>query len=262
METQPNSLETDFLRVKISIVTVVYNGEKTIRDTIESVLNQDYPSIEFLVIDGGSTDKTREIIASYGEKIDHFVSEPDKGIYDAMNKGIQLAQGEVIGFLNADDLFYSTHVVSLIAREFQDKEIDGVYGDLLYVDSDNPEKVHRNWQAGEYTGTDFLWGWMPPHPSFYLKKKWYIKYGGFRLDMKTAADYELMLRMVHKNKAKLAYIQNYMVRMRVGGASNATLKSRLIANKNDRKAWKVNNLKPYWFTTTLKPFRKILQFFS
>lgn len=247
--------------MKISIITVVFNGEKTIRETIESVLSQDYPCIEYIIIDGNSSDKTKEIVSSFGNQINQFVSEADRGIYDAMNKGITLATGDVIGFLNADDLFDSDKIVSSIAEEFKNVDVDGLYGDLIYVDDKNPTKIHRNWKSGQFKGSDFLWGWMPPHPTFYLRRQWYTQFGGFRLDMKTAADYELMLRMIHKNKAKLVYIQKVMVRMRTGGASNATLKSRLIANKNDRKAWIVNNIAPYWFTTILKPFRKILQFF-
>ncbi len=248
--------------MKISIITVVFNGENTVRETIESVLSQDYPSIEYIVIDGDSSDTTKEIVSSFGNQIHQFVSEADQGIYDAMNKGISLATGDIIGFLNADDLFNSNKIVSRIAEEFKKIEVDGLYGDLIYVSNKNSDRIHRNWNAGKFQSNDFLWGWMPPHPTFYLKKQWYIQFGGFRLDMKTAADYELMLRMIHKNNAKLAYIQKIMVRMRTGGASNATLKNRLIANKNDRKAWKVNDIAPYWFTTTLKPLRKILQFFS
>lgn len=247
--------------MKISIITVVYNGHKTIRNTIESVLNQTYPDLEYIIVDGNSGDSTLEIVRSYGCRIAQVLSEPDHGIYDAMNKGIKIATGDIVGLLNADDVYASSDVLTEVARRFVETEADGVYGDLLYVHQDDLEKVRRTWKAGHYRPGDFLWGWMPPHPSFFLKRNVYEKYGHFRLDMSSAADYELMLRMIHKNEVKLSYIQKTLVRMRVGGVSNSTLKNRWIANRNDLAAWKVNGLKPYPFTVLLKPFRKILQFF-
>ncbi|MPR36793.1 glycosyltransferase family 2 protein [Salmonirosea aquatica] len=247
--------------MKISIITVVYNGERTIRDTIESVLAQTHPDVEYIIIDGNSKDSTLEIIKNYGERIHTVLSEPDKGIYDAMNKGIKIATGEVVGLLNADDVYASSDVLAEVARRIVENHADAVYGDLLYVAANDPEKVTRTWKAGAYAPGDFLWGWMPPHPTFFLKRNCYQKYGDFRLDMGSAADYELMLRMIHKNEVKLSYIQKTLVRMRVGGASNSTFKNRLIANRNDQKAWKVNGLKPYVITVLLKPIRKILQFF-
>ena len=248
--------------MKISIITVAYNAEKTIRDTLESVLNQTYPDVEYIIIDGKSQDATLDIIKSYGSRIHRVVSEPDEGIYDAMNKGIKIASGEVVGLLNADDVYASPTILSDVAYQFSVTEADAVYGDLIYVAQDHLEKVTRTWKAGQYTSGGFLWGWMPPHPTFFLKKDCYQKYGDFRLDMGSAADYELMLRMIHKNEVKLSYIQKTFVRMRVGGVSNSTLKNRWIANRNDRMAWKANGLKPYPFTLLLKPFRKILQFFT
>ncbi len=247
--------------MKVSIITVVYNGEKTIAETIDSVLAQDYKSIEYLVIDGQSTDQTKSIIRSYGDKIQTFLSEPDSGMYDAMNKGIALATGEIIGILNADDVYNSNHTISDVVQQFLENQSDGVYGDLVYVDSENQGQVKRNWKAGRYKKGAFLWGWMPPHPTFFIKKDWYHRYGVFRMDLGSAADYELMLRMIHKNHAKLSYLQQVTVRMRVGGVSNISLKNRLFANRNDRLAWNVNDLKPYPFTVFMKPLRKILQFF-
>lgn len=248
--------------MKISIITVVYNGEKTIRDTLDSVLTQTYPHVEYIVIDGNSGDSTMKIVQSYGDRIHRVVSEPDKGIYDAMNKGIKLATGEVIGLLNADDLYASSDVLAEVARQFTETQADAVYGDLLYVAQDDIEKVRRTWKAGLYRVGDFLWGWMPPHPTFFIKRECYQKFGDFRLDMRSAADYELMLRMIHKNGVKLSYIQKTLVRMRVGGVSNSTLRNRWIANRNDLRAWKTNELQPYPFTVLLKPIRKILQFFT
>ncbi len=245
--------------MKISVITVVFNGENTIRATIESVLAQDYAQVEYIVIDGNSTDGTTDVVKSFGDRIAKFVSENDRGIYDAMNKGIKLATGEVVGLLNADDLFASTDVLSQVALAFQHSGTDAVYGDLQYFDGET-DRTTRHWRTGIYRPGLFLWGWMPPHPTFFIRRNWYRRYNGFRLDMGTAADYELMLRMIHKHGAKLAYIQKVLVRMRTGGVSNLSLKNRLSANKNDRRAWKINGLKPYPVTILLKPFRKILQF--
>ncbi|GHB75729.1 glycosyltransferase family 2 protein [Persicitalea jodogahamensis] len=245
--------------MKISVITVAFNAENTIRDTIESVLAQDFGEVEYIVVDGKSTDATAEIVKSYGDRIARFISEPDQGIYDAMNKGIQLATGEVIGLLNADDLYASIDVLSQVMDTFLSSGSDAVYGDLQYFDS-GTGRVTRNWRAGGYRSGIFLWGWMPPHPSFFIRRSWYQKHGGFRLDMGTAADYELMLRMIHKYSAKLAYVQKVLVRMRAGGVSNVSVKNRLAANRNDRRAWQLNGIRPYPVTILLKPFRKILQF--
>ena len=248
--------------MKISIITVVYNGEKTIRDTLNSVLMQSYPDVEYIVIDGNSTDNTLDIINGYRNRIQKVISEPDLGIYDAMNKGIKIATGEVIGLLNADDVYADHNVLADVVQKFTQTDADAIYGDLLYVEPDNLEKVRRTWKAGPFHRGAFIWGWMPPHPTFFLKKRCYRKYGHFRLDMGSAADYELMLRMVHKNEVKLSYIQKTLVLMRAGGVSNSTFKNRWQANRNDLLAWKINQLQPYPFTLLLKPFRKILQFIT
>ena len=245
--------------MKISVITVVFNGEKTIRQTIESVLGQEYGDIEYIVVDGNSTDSTVDIVKSFGNRITKFVSEKDRGIYDAMNKGIQLATGEVVGMLNADDLFADSGILSQVVAAFKQSGADAVYGDLQYFDGET-NRVTRYWRAGTYRTGLFLWGWMPPHPTFFIRRSWYQKLGGFRLDMGTAADYELMLRMVHKHRTRLTYVQKVLVRMRVGGISNASLKNRLLANRNDARAWRVNEISPYPITILLKPFRKILQF--
>ncbi|WP_373515752.1 glycosyltransferase family 2 protein [Persicitalea sp.] len=246
--------------MKISIITVVFNGEKTIRETIVSVLSQDYENVEYIVVDGNSQDATKEIVASFGDAITKFISEPDKGLYDAMNKGIGLASGDVIGFLNADDLYADARILSEVSTTFKGSDADAVYGDLQYFDGTQAKRVTRHWRAGSYRKGMFLWGWMPPHPTFFVHRNWYLTHGGFRLDMGSAADYELMLRMIHMHGAKLAYVQKVLVLMRAGGVSNVSFKNRLAANRNDRRAWQVNGIKPYPMTTFMKPFRKILQF--
>lgn len=246
--------------MKVSIITVVYNGAEFIRDCIESILNQTYPAIEYIIVDGKSTDGTIDIVRSYGTKIARFISEPDKGLYDAMNKGIGLATGDVIGLLNADDFYRHNRVIENMVSTFERTDSDAVYGDMLYVERDNPQKLKRYWRSGWYSENAFLWGWMPGHLSFFAKRWLYERYGTFRLDMKSAADYELMLRFIHKNKAKLAYMDEVTIVMRAGGISNSSVQNRLRANREDRLAWHLNGLTPYFFTFWLKPLRKLTQY--
>jgi glycosyltransferase involved in cell wall biosynthesis len=250
--------------MKISIITVCYNSEKSIQATIASVLEQTYANIEYIVVDGSSTDRTLDIIKEYEPKFNgrmRWVSEPDEGIYDAMNKGIAMALGEIVGILNSDDVYTSADVIADIMRHFAVQQCDAVYGDLVYVDAENTAKIKRYWQAGQYKKQLFKYGWMPPHPTFFVKKEIYATCGMFRTDFRSAADYEFMLRVIHKAQITLAYIPKILVTMRTGGASNANLHSRYRNNKEDRKAWKVNQLKPYFFTLMLKPVRKIPQYF-
>lgn len=248
--------------MKVSIITVVYNGAAFIRDCIESILNQTYSDIEYIIVDGKSTDGTVEIVQSYGTKVARFISETDKGLYDAMNKGIGLATGEVIGLLNADDFYRHNRVIENMVATFKRTDSDAVYGDMLYVDRTNPKILKRYWRSGWYSENAFLWGWMPGHLSFFAKRWLYEQYGTFRLDMKSAADYELLLRFIHKNKAKLAYMDEVTIVMRAGGISNSSLQNRLRANREDKLAWKLNGLTPYFFTFWLKPLRKLKQYVS
>lgn len=245
--------------MKISIITVSFNSASTIEDTLKSVISQDYKNIEYIIIDGGSTDGTLDIIDQYKNNIKTIVSEPDKGIYDAMNKGIELSSGDVVGILNSDDIYENNKVLSLINDAFT-INVDAVYGDIEYVDRLNLKKRLRLWKAGEFKSNSFKWGWMPPHPGFFIKKSKYNEFGTYQLDLGSSADYELMLRMIAKRKIKLKYIPEIITKMRMGGVSNKSVKNRVQANKNDRLAWKVNDLKPFWFTIWLKPVRKIGQF--
>ncbi|MFD1552834.1 glycosyltransferase [Putridiphycobacter roseus] len=248
------------MKPKISIITVAYNAEKYIEDTIQSVLAQDISSIEYIIIDGNSTDGTLEICKKYKDQISTILSEPDSGIYDAMNKGVNMASGEVIGILNADDFYANSSVLSAVVDLFKDPKTDCVYGDLVYVDPDDTDKVTRTWQAKTYQKGAFLKGWMPPHPTFFIRKKYYTEFGLYQLNLRSAADYELMLRMIHKHGLNPVYLPQTIVRMRTGGVSNASFKNRLKANKEDRMAWQMNGLKPNAFTFIRKPLSKILQF--
>ena len=248
--------------MKVSIITVVYNGAEFIRDCIDSVLGQTYSDLEYIIIDGKSTDGTIDIVQSYGTNIAQFVSESDKGLYDAMNKGIKLATGNIVGLLNADDFYRHNRVIENMVATFDRSGSDAVYGDMLYVDRSDTSRLKRYWRSGWYSDNAFLWGWMPGHLSFFAKRWLYEQHGLFRLDLTSAADYELMLRFIHKNKAKLAYMNEVTIVMRVGGVSNSSFKNRLRANREDRLAWELNGLTPYFFTLFLKPLRKLRQYIT
>ncbi len=247
--------------MKISIITTTYNSATTIEQTIQSVLNQSYTNIEYIIIDGGSSDGTLDILNRYKAQLYKIVSERDNGIYDALNKGIDLATGDIIGILHSDDFYMNSNVIENVANTFNQNQCEALYANLYYVDKDDTTKIKRKWHSGKYSEGAFLNGWMPPHPTFFVKKEIYNRLGKFNLQFATAADYELMLRFIHKNKIKLAYLNEFIVKMRIGGKSNDTVKSRVTANLDDRKAWEVNGLKPRFYTLTLKPLRKIFQFF-
>ena len=248
--------------MKISVITVCYNASKTISETLESIQSQDYSNFEHIVIDGMSTDGTIEMLNQKSDQIDQFISEKDSGIYDAMNKGIALATGDVIGFLNADDVYAYNSVLTDVSKAFEQEKSETVYGDLQYITADGPEKVLRHWKAGAYRRERFKNGWMPPHPTFFAKKELFENFGSFNTDFKISADYELMLRFLFKNQVTSAHIPGVLVKMKVGGTSNQSINSRIIANREDRMAWKVNGLKQMPFTSILKPLRKISQFWS
>ncbi len=244
--------------MKVSIITIAYNSAETIEDTIKSIVTQNYSNLEYIIIDGGSTDKTLSIVDKFKDSITTIVSEPDKGIYDAMNKGVQNATGDIVGILNSDDIYADNKVVSRIVEAIGNK--DSIYADLVYVDRDNTDKVTRYWKSGKYRKGIFKSGWMPPHPTFFIKKSCYNQYGTYNLQLKSAADYELMLRMLHKHNISVAYLPEVITKMRVGGQSNATLVNRIKANKEDKLAWSINDLKPGPLTLIMKPVRKISQF--
>lgn len=247
--------------MKISIVTPAFNSAKTIRHTIESVARQTYPNVEYIVVDGGSRDATAAIVNRYSHVVDLFISEPDRGVYDAMNKGIRAATGDVIAILNSDDFYTHSRVLEQIVAAFQQSKADSIYGDLQYVDPENTHQVIRHWESGDYHRRSFLAGWMPPHPTFFVKREVYKRHGLFNLALKSSADYELMLRFLYKHRVSTAYVPDVLVRMRAGGLSNASWSNRWRANREDKLAWRINGLKPYFYTTILKPLRKLEQFF-
>jgi glycosyltransferase involved in cell wall biosynthesis len=245
---------------KISIVTVVKNGAATIGDCILSVRKQDYP-VEHVFVDGQSSDGTVEIIKQHAPETSKFISEPDEGIYDAMNKGISLTTGEVVGILNSDDFYAHDKVISAIANVFADQDIDACYGDLVYVDAERTDSVIRYWKSRPVADWLLYCGWMPPHPTLFVRRDLYEKFGYFRTDLGSAADYELTLRFFLKHRIRAAYIPQLLVAMRAGGASNATLRNRLMVNLWVYKAWRVNGLKPKPWTMPVRLLSKVIQYY-
>jgi glycosyltransferase len=245
--------------VLISIITPSYNSESTIGDTLQSVFEQSYPFVEHILIDGNSKDSTRQIVQGFPH-VNHFLSENDNGVYHAMNKGICLAKGDIIGILNSDDFYSNKDVLQQVADVFSKTGCDAMYADLEYVRRSDKSKVVRRWVSGSYQDKAFAWGWMPPHPTFFVRREMYKKYGLFNLTLKSSADYELMLRFIHVNKICIAYLPKVIVNMRDGGMSNKSLLNRLRGNKEDKLAWKLNGISPGCLTLLLKPIRKIPQF--
>lgn len=247
--------------MKISIITAVYNNKQYIGDCIESVISQSFRDIEYIVIDGGSTDGTLDIIKKYSGCISKWTSGPDNGIYDALNKGIKSATGDLIGFIHADDLYAHDKVIAKVVSELARHNADSCYGDLLYVDKKNTEKIIRYWKSRPYRQGLFQRGWMPPHPTFFVKKEIYDRCGSFNTDFRIASDYELMLRFLEKEKISTCYVPEVLIKMRIGGASNRGLENITIKTMEDYRAWQVNHLPRKFYTIPLKNLSKIPQFF-
>lgn len=244
--------------LKLSLVTVVYNAQDTIGQCIESVISQNYQNLEYIIVDGGSTDNTLQIINQYRSRINILISEPDKGIYDAMNKGIKLATGQIVGTLNADDHFADHEVLLSIAKVFEQQDIDAVYGDLEIINQHH--QIIRKWCSGQCNSSSFNLGFMPPHPTFYCRRNLFEKFGFYSLEYGSAADYELMLRFIHLYKIRSFYLKKVMVKMRVGGISSKNLKNRTKAWAFDLKAMRKNKIMFPLLALMLKPLRKIIQF--
>ncbi len=245
--------------MKISIITPTFNSARTIADTLSSVACQTWPSIEHIIIDGASKDQTISIVNEFPH-VSHVVSEPDAGIYDAMNKGIRKATGDLIGILNSDDFYTHPMVLQKVMETMERSGTESCYADLEYVNPNAPEKVVRNWKSGNYDPNHFYFGWMPPHPTFFVRREIYERLGLFDTRLRTSADYELMLRFLFKNGISVCYLEDVIVRMRTGGVSNGTVANRLRANREDREAWRINGLKPRFYTFYMKPLSKIRQF--
>lgn len=253
--------------MKISVITVTYNSAKTLRRTLESVKAQDHPNIEHIIVDGASTDGTVDLIkksralarsddSQTGYK---WISEPDKGMYDAINKGIKMATGEVIGILNSDDCYSDETILSQVADAFSDDELEAIYADIRFVQK-HKGKTQRYYSAKHFHPGKFAWGYMPPHPSFYARKATYEKLGGYQTDYTIAADYELLIRFLFTNRIKTRYLPLLMVDMLPGGLSNQSWKSRWLLNKEIVRACHENGIQTNMLRLSLKYFKKVFEY--
>jgi glycosyltransferase involved in cell wall biosynthesis len=245
--------------MKVSIITVTYNSERTLSDTIESVFDQTYKDIEYIVIDGDSTDRTKDIVREYGYAI-KFISEPDDGIYDAYNKGLRLASGDIVGILNSDDVYFDNRVIENIVREFEEKDVDSVYADLIFVKPKNLDKSVRYYDSSYFNPQKFTYGLMPAHPTFFVKKIIYERYGVFRTDLKISADFDLLIRFLYTHKISYSYMQEVLVKMRVGGVSTS-FSSIWINNIEQLQVCRDNGIDTNIFKIFFKYPVKILGFF-
>lgn len=248
--------------MKISIVTATYNSEKNILSALKSVQNQTFLNMELIIVDGDSSDRTLEVVRENYNRELQMISERDKGIYDALNKGVSKASGEIIGFVHSDDYLANKDLLAKISRIFQDENVDGVYGDLQYVQKEDTSKVIRYWKSKPFRTELLKKGWMPAHPTLFLKRKVYEKHGYFDLNYKIAADYDLMLRIFKDESLNFYYMPEVFTKMRIGGASNRSLKNIFRKSKEDFKAIKNNNLKNPLRVLAAKNFSKISQFLT
>lgn len=247
--------------MRVTIITATYNSQNTIRDTLLSLEKQSYHDIEYIVVDGASTDSTLEIIKNTCSRVSTIISEPDKGIYDALNKGIKASSGDIIGFLHSDDLFAYDDAIKDLVEAFQLTGRDAIYGDLEYVSYADVHKRIRLWKSGYYNRIKIKLGWMPPHPAFYMKRSCYDTFGGFSLKYRISADYDSLLRYILKNKVSISYLPKIIVKMRVGGISNRSLSSMFKKSSEDIQIMKNNNL--IWpLALALKNLSKLPQFFK
>jgi glycosyltransferase involved in cell wall biosynthesis len=245
----------------VSIITITYNSEEFLRETIRSVASQTYSKIEYIVVDGGSEDGTIEIIKDNSEVVTKYISEKDDGIYDALNKGMCMASGDLIGILHSDDFFVDEHVVGRYVNEFRNTDSELIYSNLYYVDKTG-DKTVRTWRSSNYVPKMFRWGWMPPHPTLYIKRSVMDALGLYNSKFSSAGDYEYILRLMYFNRCRTSYLNIFSIKMRVGGESNRTLHNRLRGAKEDWRAWRVNGARPPFLLPLIKPLRKLGQFFG
>ncbi|CAE6881618.1 glycosyltransferase family 2 protein [Vibrio sp. B1FLJ16] len=245
--------------MKVSIITATYNSASTVLDTLRSLNQQTYADIDYIVIDGGSKDDTVSVIEQHCSRVSKIVSEPDQGIYDALNKGIELATGDIVGFLHSDDLFAYPDAVKDLVETLQSSNAQAVYADLEYVAKNDTSKVIRKWISGNYQRNKLCHGWMPPHPTFFMKRELYQRLGRFDLSLNIAADYDSLLRYLWSNQVQAVYLPRVVTKMRVGGASNRSVRNIIEKTKEDIQALKNNGI--FWPTAVLfKNISKIPQF--
>lgn len=248
--------------MKVSIITVTHNSGKYLDDCIQSVIKQNYRNIEHIIVDGKSTDNTLSIIKKYHPYIAKWISETDRGMYDAINKGMIMATGDIIGILNSDDMLVGEDVIESIVKAFEQYNVDTVYGDLEYVSPVDTNRILRIWKGRPFKRFRFRYGWMPAHPTFYIRRPLVEKYGYYENHYYSAADYEFMARYLFKNQLSALYIPKLIVKMRMGGQSNKNIRQRLRANRRDYLAMRKNNIPFAFFVSILKPLIKVNQFFK
>lgn len=246
--------------MKVSLITVTFNSERTLQDTINSVAEQDYDKIEYIIVDGGSTDGTLSIIQSNTAKISKWISEPDAGIYDAMNKGIKMATGDIVGVINSDDFYHRKNSVSLVVKTFVDHSPQCVFADVIYVGPENINKCIRYFSSSKFHPSKFKYGFIPAHPTFFTYKDNFERLGYYKTHYQIGADFELLLRFLHIHQLSYQYIPKDLITMRTGGASTSSLKSTLVINRENLLAFKENGLYTNYFFLCLRYFIKIFQF--
>lgn len=246
--------------MKVSLITVTYNSAATLKDTIESVASQDYPNIEYIIVDGNSKDGTQDIIKSYNGTVSKWLSEPDKGLYDAMNKGIQMASGDVVGIINSDDFYHRPDAISRVVDGFSDPEIECVFADIRFVPPEDLNKTVRYYSSKRFNLGAFSWGFMPAHPTFFTYRKNFEKFGVYKTNYKIAADFELLVRFLYKHHLTYKYLDFDLMKMRLGGVSTASLKSTWIINQEDLRACRENGLKTNYIRLYSRYFRKLLEY--
>lgn len=248
--------------MRLSLITVTYNSASTLRDTINSVLSQTYTDIEYIIVDGASKDNTVSIIKEYEPQFNgrlHWVSEPDKGLYDAMNKGIRMATGDVVGIINSDDFYHRIDVIAKVAETFKNKDVQAVYGDVRFVNPDNLDKTVLYYSSKNFSPNRFRYGFMPAHPTFFTYRKYFEEFGYYKTDYKIAADYELLIRFLHTHKLKSRYLSLAFMKMRTGGASTASVKSNILLNKEIVRACKENGIWTCMPLLFMKYFIKVFE---
>ncbi|NJN27365.1 MAG: glycosyltransferase [Cyclobacteriaceae bacterium] len=247
--------------MKVSIITVCYNSAAHLEDAIRSVANQEYGDIEHIVIDGDSKDGTQNLLEKHKQSLAKWVSEPDEGIYDAMNKGISMSDGQIIGMLNSDDFYYDNRVISRVVQAFADPAVDAVFGDLIFVDPKNLERTVRTYSSRKWHPGKFASGYMPAHPTFFVRREFYEKYGLFETDYKIAADYEMLIRLLYVHGLKYAYLPIKMVKMRKGGVSSNGFRSNILLNAEIVRACRTHGIKTNAFKIYPKYFNKVFELF-
>jgi glycosyltransferase involved in cell wall biosynthesis len=248
--------------MKISIITVSYNSERTIRDTFHSVLNQTYPNIEYIIVDGHSIDGTVDVIKEYVSRFGgrlKWISEPDKGLYDAMNKGLLMATGDIVGIINSDDFYHRADIIEHVIKAFRDTSTDSIFADVRYVNSSNIDKTVRYYSSKNFSPRRFRYGFMPAHPTFFTYKKYFEQFGFYKIDYKIAADYELLIRFLYVHHLSYTYLPLDFLKMRIGGRSTSSVKSTIVLNQEIVRACKENGIYTNMFILSLKYFVKVFE---